>query len=299
MTWPEDYALSTHSLSPSRELLVLPDRHGRLQLVDQRPAGLEGVAAVGAGHGDDHGEVADRPGRRPGARRRPRCAWNFAATAPRPGAARPRPRDGRVAQAGHALAVVVVPDRADEERDPARLVGPRRHASTSSTDSGVSRTRRSAGRHSPCALSTGRAEPVRCRPCGGAAGDRARSPRCRSRTGARRGPGRGDRGVLAGEPAAGHRVAALPLLEQRPAATSGLPYAGRQPACAQGRAVDHPRVDHVAQVRGRRRGDPDPVQPLRGAERQAGAAARSGAARRAPRPAPAPASRRSRPRTRR
>src|ERR1700742_5371370 len=41
------------------EPLVLPDGHGRLQLVDQHPAGLEGVPAVDAGHGDDHGQVAD------------------------------------------------------------------------------------------------------------------------------------------------------------------------------------------------------------------------------------------------
>src|SRR6201996_127659 len=41
------------------ELLVLPDRHGRLQLVDQHPAGLEGVAAVGAGHRHHHGQVAN------------------------------------------------------------------------------------------------------------------------------------------------------------------------------------------------------------------------------------------------
>src|ERR1700761_2465268 len=41
------------------EPLVLPDRHGRLELVDQHPAGLEGVAPVGAGHRHHHGQVAD------------------------------------------------------------------------------------------------------------------------------------------------------------------------------------------------------------------------------------------------
>src|ERR1700735_249022 len=41
------------------EPLVLPDGHGRLQLVDQHPAGLEGVPAMGARDRPHHGQVAD------------------------------------------------------------------------------------------------------------------------------------------------------------------------------------------------------------------------------------------------
>ncbi len=38
---------------------MLPDRDLVLQVVDQHPAGLEGLAAVRAGHGHDHREIAD------------------------------------------------------------------------------------------------------------------------------------------------------------------------------------------------------------------------------------------------
>src|SRR4029077_645977 len=84
-----------------------------------------------------------------------------------------------------------------------------------------------------------------------------------------RGPGRGDRGLLARDPAAGQCVPALPLVEQdlqRLGVADPRTPAGR----AERGTVHHPRVHHVPQVYGRRRGHPDPVQPLRGAERQPG-----------------------------
>src|SRR5271169_147782 len=85
----------------------------------------------------------------------------------------------------------------------------------------------------------------------------------------RPGGGRRDRGLLARDPAAGQGVPALALIEQdaqhflvaEPGAPAGLAERG---------AVHHPGVHHVPQVYGRRRGHPDPVQPLRGPERQPG-----------------------------
>jgi hypothetical protein len=52
------------------ETLVLPDRHRRLQLVDQRVTGVEGLRPVRARHADDdrqvpHVQVADRAPLRP------------------------------------------------------------------------------------------------------------------------------------------------------------------------------------------------------------------------------------------
>src|SRR5258708_7974636 len=41
------------------ESLVLPDRHGALQVVDQGAARIERCATVAAGHRHDDGEVAD------------------------------------------------------------------------------------------------------------------------------------------------------------------------------------------------------------------------------------------------
>src|SRR5690349_24294123 len=41
------------------ERLVLPDGHLVLEVVDQLAAGVEGLAAVGAGHGHDDGQVSD------------------------------------------------------------------------------------------------------------------------------------------------------------------------------------------------------------------------------------------------
>src|SRR5215475_3785890 len=41
------------------EPLVLPDRHRRLQLVDQRVAGVEGLRTMRAGHPDDDRQVVD------------------------------------------------------------------------------------------------------------------------------------------------------------------------------------------------------------------------------------------------
>src|SRR5690348_17211549 len=41
------------------EGLVLPDGHLGLEVVDEPAAGVEGFGAVGAGRGDDDGEVAD------------------------------------------------------------------------------------------------------------------------------------------------------------------------------------------------------------------------------------------------
>src|SRR5215218_9935722 len=42
------------------ELLVLPDRHGRLEGVDQVAAGLEGLSPMGGGDRYDHREVTHR-----------------------------------------------------------------------------------------------------------------------------------------------------------------------------------------------------------------------------------------------
>src|SRR3954447_590591 len=41
------------------ERLVLPDRHFVLEIVDQLPAGLEGLSPVRAGNGDHDGEIPD------------------------------------------------------------------------------------------------------------------------------------------------------------------------------------------------------------------------------------------------
>src|SRR5258706_7348431 len=42
------------------EALMLPDRNGRLQVVDEGAACLERGGAVTAGHGDHDGKIADR-----------------------------------------------------------------------------------------------------------------------------------------------------------------------------------------------------------------------------------------------
>src|SRR5580704_2684633 len=85
----------------------------------------------------------------------------------------------------------------------------------------------------------------------------------------RPGGGRGDRGLLTRDPAAGQGVPALALIEQD---TQHLLIAepGAPARLAERGAVHHPGVHHVPQVYGGRRRHPDPVQPLRGAERQPG-----------------------------
>src|SRR5216683_1963933 len=78
-----------------------------------------------------------------------------------------------------------------------------------------------------------------------------------------------DRGLLAGDAPPGDGMVAGPLLEQRLEGRGVV--IGGPPACrAQGRAVHDPGVDHIAQVRRRRGGDPHPVQALSGPERQPG-----------------------------
>src|SRR5215470_6765833 len=78
------------------------------------------------------------------------------------------------------------------------------------------------------------------------------------------GPGRGDGRLLARDAARGRTVQG-PGLHQRP--QDGRVVVGRvPPRLAQGPAVDDPRVDQVPQVVDGRGSDPDPVEPLRGAE---------------------------------
>src|SRR6516165_8351755 len=82
------------------------------------------------------------------------------------------------------------------------------------------------------------------------------------------GAGRGDGCFLARDAAGSGPV-------QRPGLDQGLQHGGvvvgRAPArLAQGLAVDDPRVDQVAQIVDGRGSDPDPVEPLRGAEGQGG-----------------------------
>src|SRR5215472_11559151 len=52
-------AVDPFAVAPG-EPLVLPDRDGRLEVVDQRPARVERGAAVASRDRDHHGQVADR-----------------------------------------------------------------------------------------------------------------------------------------------------------------------------------------------------------------------------------------------
>ena len=103
------------------EHLVLPDRHRRLEVVDEVAGGVERLPAVVGGRGDDDRGVADREvadpvhrgdGAGPGAR---------AATGLDDLAAAGRGRSGGRCSRGcaTALAVVVVADRPDEQGHPA------------------------------------------------------------------------------------------------------------------------------------------------------------------------------------
>src|ERR1700722_15375797 len=82
-----------------------------------------------------------------------------------------------------------------------------------------------------------------------------------------RGPGGGDRGLLARDAPAGHRVTALALVEQD-AQRLGVGVVRVPARVTEGSAVGHPRVHDVAQVHGRGRGHAEAVQPPRGAARR-------------------------------
>src|ERR1700750_1260893 len=71
-----------------------------------------------------------------------------------------------------------------------------------------------------------------------------------------RGPGRGDRGLLARDPAAGQCVPALPLVEQD-LQRLGVADPGAPAGRAERGHVHHPRVHHITQVYGRAPGTPD------------------------------------------
>src|SRR5215472_6328962 len=104
-------------------LLVLPDRHARLQLLDQRAAGLEGLGAVRAGHGHHDREVADiqvAHAVHGGDGGHAVAGRDLLGDPPQLHRGRGM---GAVAEPDHILAVIVVPDRADEQRDaPGRRV---------------------------------------------------------------------------------------------------------------------------------------------------------------------------------
>jgi len=100
-------------------------------------------------------------------------------------------------------------------------------------------------------------------PAAGAADDGGGADRRDRRTGG------GDRDLLARDPPAGQGVPALALIEQH-TQDLGVAEHGAPARLAQHGAVHHPGVHHVAQVHGRRRGHPDPVQPLCGAEGEPG-----------------------------
>ena len=107
-------------LAPVGEHLVLPDRDGRLEPVDQGARGVVRLATVGGGGGHDDGDVADLAGARCGARRRARRTSNSAATS----SATSRSRSSAVGWADvvevvDLLAVVVVADGTDEQVHPA------------------------------------------------------------------------------------------------------------------------------------------------------------------------------------
>src|ERR1700759_5453006 len=104
------------------EPLVLPDGHGRLQLVDQHPAGLEGVPAMGARHRHHHGQVTDGQVTDPVYRGHPERGELLRDLPGHPAQLGLGGRMGLVAEAGDRLAVVVVPHGPGEQRDPARPV---------------------------------------------------------------------------------------------------------------------------------------------------------------------------------
>src|SRR5450631_117992 len=104
------------------EALVLPDRHGRLELIDQHPAGVEGVTAVRTRNCHDDGQLADPQvpdtvhGRERLHRVLPRDVLGD------PAQLRLGRRMRAVGQAGDRTVVVVVAHGAREQRDPARAV---------------------------------------------------------------------------------------------------------------------------------------------------------------------------------
>src|SRR4051812_1984102 len=104
------------------ERLVLPDRHLALEIVDQPPAGLEGLAPVGGGRRDHdrdltQAEVADPVDRRQGGHGE--VGRHLL---------RPLPQAllgggmGRVRQERHRPAAVLLPHRPDEDRRASRGV---------------------------------------------------------------------------------------------------------------------------------------------------------------------------------
>src|SRR3954452_10748948 len=106
------------------EALVLPDRHGRLQLVNQRAAGLERLGPVPARHPDDARQATDPQPPDPVHRgQRDDLIVLGDALLGAPAQFRLRRWVRAVAQPGHApvfavLPKVVVPDHAEEQRDP-------------------------------------------------------------------------------------------------------------------------------------------------------------------------------------
>jgi hypothetical protein len=113
--------ISTAIAGTVGEPLMLPDRHGGLQHVDQLPARVEGVGPVRAGHRGHHGQLAD--GQVAGAVHDGDTQDALELLRDQPGDPAQFGLGGRVravGQAGHALVVVAVPDRSGEQRDAAR-----------------------------------------------------------------------------------------------------------------------------------------------------------------------------------
>src|SRR5215218_908805 len=201
------------------ELLVFPDRHGRLEGVDQVAAGLERLAPMGRGDRYDdrevaHREVPDAVHGRDGADRMP--GRNFSSDVPQPLLHR---RVRRVGQRLDLALVVDVADGADEQAGPSRprVVSLRRHAltCTASPDAGVV-ARSPPSRPGPRPPPRRRA-PRPCGPAGATPGRGGRGPapaarrgrsRCRSRASSRA------RATAARTPPRGRRRTPGPWLER-------------------------------------------------------------------------------------
>ncbi len=270
----EAYALLTHSLSPPANRWCF--QIGTVALSSSISARQASKASAGDRWTRPPRRRGRRsPGRRSGARPRSRAPDGWQRSSRRPCAAR-RPRRVRgVGQAGDSAPVVVIADRAGEQR---RRAGPliTGRGGTSSTDSGLSRTSAS--------LITFTCQVTFSWAPGRQAAGRVPLRRARGHDPLRR---RRTWRTIAAVPitatvAPAAVIVASFFASRRPATawwpalsasrtSSASRCHGRPPArLAQRLAVDHPRVDDVVQVGDRRRGDAGPVQPLRGGERHPG-----------------------------
>src|ERR1700729_2781162 len=104
---------------PVGEPLVLPDRHRGLQLVDQLPARVERLGPVRGGHRGHHGQVADGQVTDPVHDRHPQDRELLRDRRGDPAQLGLGGRVRGVGQARDVMVMVVVADRADEQRNAA------------------------------------------------------------------------------------------------------------------------------------------------------------------------------------